>query len=54
MTQAEDMSDSKPGTGRTDTANRLPEVVGHDVSGQVLKAGKLTELHPAPPVGAGQ
>lgn len=35
-------------------ARALPEIVGHDVSGQVLKAGKRTELHPAPPVGAGQ
>ncbi|ABF11138.1 L-carnitine dehydratase/bile acid-inducible protein F (plasmid) [Cupriavidus metallidurans CH34] len=30
------------------------EIVGHDVSGQVLKAGKRSELHPAPPVGAGR
>ncbi len=35
-------------------ARALPEVVGHDVSGQVLKAGKRTELHPAPRTGAAQ
>ena len=29
-------------------ARRLPEIVGHDLSGQVIKAGKTTELHPAP------
>ena len=28
-------------------ARRLPEVVGHDVPGQVAKAGLITELHPA-------
>lgn len=33
-------------------ARALPDVVGHDVSGQVLKAGKRTELHPAPRTGA--
>jgi len=30
-------------------ARRLPEVVGHDVPGQVAKAGLITDLHPAPP-----
>ena len=35
-------------------ARVLPEVVGHDVAGQVLKAGKRTQLFPAPAVGAGQ
>jgi hydroxymethylglutaryl-CoA lyase len=30
-------------------ARRLPDVVGHDVPGQVAKAGLLTDLHPAPP-----
>ncbi len=35
-------------------ARALPEVVGHDVSGQVLKAGKRTELHPAPAPGGAQ
>ena len=29
-------------------ARRLPEVVGHDVPGQVAKAGLITDLHPAP------
>jgi hydroxymethylglutaryl-CoA lyase len=26
-------------------ARRIPEVVGHDVPGQVIKAGRITELH---------
>jgi hydroxymethylglutaryl-CoA lyase len=29
-------------------ARRLPQIVGHDVPGQVAKAGLITELHPAP------
>ena len=29
-------------------ARRLPEVVGHEVPGQVAKAGLITDLHPAP------
>jgi hydroxymethylglutaryl-CoA lyase len=29
-------------------ARRMPAIVGHDVPGQVMKAGKSTELHPAP------
>jgi hydroxymethylglutaryl-CoA lyase len=29
-------------------ARRLPAIVGHDVPGQVAKAGKITDLHPAP------
>lgn len=29
-------------------ARRLPEVVGHDVPGQLAKAGFVTDLHPAP------
>jgi hydroxymethylglutaryl-CoA lyase len=30
-------------------ARRLPELVGHDVPGQVAKAGLITDLHPVPP-----
>jgi hydroxymethylglutaryl-CoA lyase len=30
-------------------ARQLPAIVGHDVPGQVAKAGLITELHPAPP-----
>jgi hydroxymethylglutaryl-CoA lyase len=30
-------------------ARRLPAIVGHDVPGQVAKAGLITDLHPAPP-----
>jgi hydroxymethylglutaryl-CoA lyase len=30
-------------------ARRLPEVVGHDVPGQIARAGLITDLHPAPP-----
>jgi hydroxymethylglutaryl-CoA lyase len=30
-------------------ARRLPAVVGHGVPGQVAKAGRSTDLHPAPP-----
>jgi hydroxymethylglutaryl-CoA lyase len=29
-------------------ARRLPEIVGHDVPGQVAKAGLITDLHPVP------
>jgi hydroxymethylglutaryl-CoA lyase len=29
-------------------ARYLPEIVGHDVPGQVAKAGRITDLHPAP------
>jgi hydroxymethylglutaryl-CoA lyase len=29
-------------------ARRLPALVGHDVPGQVMKAGKSTDLHPLP------
>jgi hydroxymethylglutaryl-CoA lyase len=29
-------------------ARRIPEVVGHDVPGQVMKSGQTMELHPAP------
>lgn len=29
-------------------ARRLPQVVGHEVPGQVAKAGLITDLHPAP------
>jgi hydroxymethylglutaryl-CoA lyase len=29
-------------------ARHLPQVVGHDVPGQVVKAGLITDLHPAP------
>ena len=31
------------------SARRLPELVGHPVPGQVAKAGRITDLHPAPP-----
>lgn len=30
-------------------ARRLPEVVRHAVPGQLAKAGRITDLHPAPP-----
>ena len=29
-------------------ARRLPEIVGHDLPGQVAKAGKISDRHPAP------
>ncbi len=29
-------------------ARQMPNIVGHDVPGQVAKAGRITELHPAP------
>jgi hydroxymethylglutaryl-CoA lyase len=29
-------------------ARRLPEIVGHEVPGQVAKAGLIGDLHPAP------
>ncbi len=30
-------------------ARRMPQIVGHDVPGQVAKAGRSSQLHPAPP-----
>jgi hydroxymethylglutaryl-CoA lyase len=30
------------------TAQRIPGIVGHDVPGQVIKAGRITELHELP------
>ncbi len=32
-----------------DAARQLPAIVGHEVPGQVAKAGRITDLHPAPP-----
>lgn len=29
-------------------ARRMPEIVGHEVPGQVAKAGRITDLHPRP------
>jgi hydroxymethylglutaryl-CoA lyase len=29
-------------------ARQLPQLLGHDVPGQVAKAGRITDLHPAP------
>jgi hydroxymethylglutaryl-CoA lyase len=29
-------------------ARRMPSIVGHEVPGQVAKAGRITDLHPAP------
>jgi hydroxymethylglutaryl-CoA lyase len=29
-------------------ARQLPQIVGHEVPGQVAKAGRITDLHPAP------
>lgn len=31
-----------------DVARRMPEIVGHEVPGHVAKAGRITQLHPAP------
>jgi hydroxymethylglutaryl-CoA lyase len=31
-----------------EVARRLPQVVGHEVPGQLSKAGRITDLHPAP------
>ena len=30
-------------------ARQMPTIVGHEVPGQVAKAGRITNLHPAPP-----
>jgi hydroxymethylglutaryl-CoA lyase len=30
------------------TSRRLGEIVGHELPGQVVKAGKATDLHPSP------
>jgi len=32
-----------------DVARGLPHVVGHEVPGQLAKAGRIGDLHPAPP-----
>ena len=29
-------------------ARQLPQLLGHDVPGQVAKAGRIVDLHPAP------
>lgn len=34
-------------------ARLMPQIVGHDVPGQVAKAGRITDLHPAPDFVAG-
>ncbi|MEO6016874.1 MAG: hydroxymethylglutaryl-CoA lyase [Polaromonas sp.] len=31
-----------------DVARQMPQIVGHEVPGQVAKAGRITDLHPAP------
>ncbi len=31
-----------------EVARQMPHIVGHDVPGQVAKAGRITDLHPAP------
>jgi len=31
-----------------EVARQMPDIVGHDVPGQVAKAGRITDLHPAP------
>ena len=31
-----------------DIGRRLPDVVGHGVPGQMIKAGRITDLHPSP------
>ncbi|MEY2952314.1 MAG: hypothetical protein RLZZ401_401 [Pseudomonadota bacterium] len=35
-------------TALLDVARQMPQIVGHDVPGQVAKAGRITDLHPAP------
>jgi len=32
-----------------DVARQLPGIVGHEVPGQVAKAGRITDLHAPPP-----
>lgn len=34
--------------GLLSIARDLPGIVGHDVPGQVIKAGKVSDLHPIP------
>lgn len=34
-------------------ARQLPDLLGHEVPGQVAKAGRIADLHPAPPAVAG-
>jgi hydroxymethylglutaryl-CoA lyase len=31
-----------------EVARQLPHIVGHPVPGQVAKAGRVSQLHPAP------
>ena len=38
--------------GLLQCAADLPQLVGHDVPGQVAKAGRPQDLHPAPPLKA--
>jgi len=35
-------------TSLLNVARHLPDIVGHDVPSQVAKAGRMTDLHPAP------
>ncbi|MBC7609461.1 MAG: hydroxymethylglutaryl-CoA lyase, partial [Polaromonas sp.] len=34
-------------------ARHMPGIVGHEVSGQIAKAGRITDLHPEPAAVAG-
>lgn len=35
-------------------ARQMPQIVGHDVPGQVARAGRITDLHPAPDFASAQ
>ncbi|MGE0331542.1 MAG: hydroxymethylglutaryl-CoA lyase [Ramlibacter sp.] len=35
-------------------ARQMPQIVGHDVPGQVARAGRITDLHPAPEFASAQ
>jgi hydroxymethylglutaryl-CoA lyase len=37
-----------PGATRQRVQRQMPQIVGHEVPGQVAKAGRITDLHPAP------
>lgn len=48
MAEAMGMTTGIDLTALIDLARTLPVLLGHDVPGQVMKAGRVTDLHPAP------
>lgn len=48
MADAMDMTTGIDLPALIDLARTLPQLLGHDVPGQVMKAGRVSDLHPAP------